>query len=470
MKLNLFNTLSRKKEEIYPQNGQYIKLYTCGPTVYDYAHIGNFRTYIFEDLLKRTLKFLGYEVLHVMNITDIDDKTIKGAINKNIDLKSYVEPYIKAFFEDLKILNIDFADFYPKATEYIDEMVKMIAFLLDKEIAYRGNDGSIYFSIKDFSSYGKLSHLKLANIEEGYSRIDVDEYEKEDICDFALWKAYDEKRDGSIFWKSPFGKGRPGWHIECSAMALKLLKAPIDIHCGGVDNIFPHHENEIAQSESFTGTEFVKWWAHCEHLIVEGKKMSKSLGNFYVLRDLLSKGFGSKEIRLTLLSTHYRSNLNFTFESLQSAKKNIDKVEELLRRLKIIDIDRSYGYVDKSILKSLEDFEKALCDDLNISKALAVFFEFIKEINILCDKKNIGKKEVINILDFLKKIDEVLAFLPLEEKEIEIPEEVKKALSERERARNRKEWKKADDLRDFIFSKGFVIEDTEKGAILKKVN
>ncbi|KPK32335.1 MAG: cysteinyl-tRNA synthetase [Chlamydiae bacterium SM23_39] len=468
MSLKLFNTLSKKKEEIYPQNGKYIKLYTCGPTVYDYAHIGNFRTYIFEDLLKRTLRFLGYEVLHVMNITDIDDKTIKGAINNNIDLKRYVEPYIKAFFEDIKKLNINFADFYPKATDYIGEMIKIIAALLDKEIAYRGNDGSIYFSIKNFSSYGKLSHLKLENIEEGYSRIDLDEYEKENISDFVLWKAYDKKRDGDIFWESPFGKGRPGWHIECSAMALKILKDPIDIHCGGVDNIFPHHENEIAQSESFTGREFVKWWVHCEHLIVEGRKMSKSLGNFYILRDLLSKGFKAEEIRFELLSTHYRSNLNFTFEGLTAARKNLFKIEEMVRRLKTIDIDKYYGYADRFILNTLEGFEKALCDDLNISKALAVFFEFIKDINILCDKKNIGKKDVINILDFLKKIDEVLAFLPLEEEEIDIPKEIKEALSKREKARERKDWKEADKIRDFIFSKGFVIEDTEKGAVIKK--
>lgn len=467
MRLKLFNTLKREKEEIYPLNDKFITLYTCGPTVYDFAHIGNFRTYIFEDLLKRTLEFFGFKVKHVMNLTDIDDKTIKGALAKNISLDDYTKTYKKAFFEDIELLNIEKADYYPEATAYIPEMIKIIALLLEKEIAYLGSDGSIYFSIERFEQYGKLSHLNLDELVVG-KRVSLDEYEKENASDFVLWKSYDPKRDGSIFWESPFGKGRPGWHIECSAMSLKLLGDTIDIHCGGVDNIFPHHENEIAQSESYTGKEFVRCWAHSEHLIVDNKKMSKSLGNFYTLRDLVNKGYAPDQIRYLLLSVHYRTQLNFSFGGLDAAKSSLKRIEDFVDRLKLVDSHKKSGFVKEAIEKGGELFSLALSDDLNISLALAALFDFIRDLNTLCDEEKISKKEAKEALEFLAKIDKVLGVLPLGKKEIEIPKEVEEALVKRQTARQEKNFKKADEYRDFILSKGFIIEDTSKGAILKK--
>ncbi len=467
MRLKLFNTLKREKEEIYPLNDKFITLYTCGPTVYDFAHIGNFRTYIFEDLLKRTLEFFGFKVKHVMNLTDIDDKTIKGALAKNISLDDYTKTYKKAFFEDIELLNIEKADYYPEATAYIPEMIRIIKRLLEKEIAYLGADGSIYFSIERFEQYGKLSHLNLDDLVVG-KRVSLDEYEKENASDFVLWKSYDPKRDGPIFWESPFGKGRPGWHIECSAMSLKLLGDTIDIHCGGVDNIFPHHENEIAQSESYTGKEFVRCWAHSEHLIVDNKKMSKSLGNFYTLRDLLGKGYTPDQIRYLLLSVHYRTQLNFSFGGLDAAKSSLKRIEDFVDRLKLVDSHKKSGFVKEAIEKASELFSLALSDDLNISPALAALFDFIRDLNTLCDEEKISKKEAKEALEFLAKIDKVLGVLPLGKKEIEIPKEVEEALVKRQAARKEKDFKKADEYRDFILSSGFIIEDTSKGAILKK--
>jgi cysteinyl-tRNA synthetase len=466
--LKLFDTLRRKKVDVVPVNGKYIKLYTCGPTVYDYAHIGNLRTYVFEDLLKRTLKFFGLEVSHVMNITDIDDKTIKGALKGNVSLKEYTKPFIRAFFEDLKILNVEKADFYPKATEYVSEMIEIIKDLLNKEIAYRGGDGSVYFSIKNFASYGKLSGLHLEELEEGASkRVLKDEYDKENAADFVLWKAFDEKRDGNVFWESPFGKGRPGWHIECSAMSLKLLGETIDIHCGGVDNIFPHHENEIAQSESHTNKEFVKCFAHSEHLIVEGKKMSKSLGNFYTLRNLLKKGYSGREIRYLLISTHYRTQLNFTLQGLEASKRALIRIFDFMDRLKRVRGKKDFKLVQKAIDEADEKFVEALKDDLNISAALGVLFDFIREVNGFCDDGKVGEKEAEAALLFLSSLDEVLGFLK-EEGKGKIPEDVKRALEEREAFRRDKNWMEADRLRNFILSKGYVVEDSDGGAILKK--
>jgi cysteinyl-tRNA synthetase len=466
--LKLYDTLKREKVDVVPVNKKYIKLYTCGPTVYDYAHIGNFRTYVFEDLLKRSLKFFGWEVLHVMNITDIDDKTIKGALKGKMSLKEYTKPFIRAFFEDLKVLNVEKADLYPLATEYVNEMIEIIKDLLNKEIAYRGGDGSIYFSIKNFACYGKLSGLHLEELEEGASkRVSADEYDKENAADFVLWKGYDEKRDGDVFWESPFGKGRPGWHIECSAMVLKLLGETIDIHCGGVDNIFPHHENEIAQSESHTNKEFVRCFAHSEHLIVEGRKMSKSLGNFYTLRSLLKKGYAGREIRYLLLSTHYRTQLNFTLQGLEASKRALMRIFDFMDRLKRIEGEKSFELVQKAIDETDERFTKALRDDLNISAALGALFDFIREVNGFCDDGKIGKKEAGDALLFLESLDEVLGVLK-EGKSEKIPEDVKRALEEREVFRKEKNWKEADKLRNFILSKGYVVEDSKGKAFLKK--
>lgn len=464
--LNLYNTETRQKEKIIPREDNVIKMYTCGPTVYDFAHIGNFRTYIFEDLLRRTLKYLGREIIQVMNITDIDDKTIKGAIDKKCSLLEYTEPFRQAFFEDLTTLNIQKAEFYPKATQYIEQMIDIILRLVDKKFAYKGVDGSIYFSINTFESYGRLSHLDLSSLKKGASeRVSADEYDKENASDFVLWKAFDPARDGNIFWNSPFGKGRPGWHIECSAMALKLLGNTVDIHCGGVDNMFPHHENEIAQSEAFTGETFVIHWAHSEHLMVDGKKMSKSLGNFYTLRDLLVMGYNGRDIRYMLLHTHYRTQLNFTFEGMKAAKASIQRIQAFIERLKSIKENIPFNLITPVIQKERSKFIEAITDDLNISAALASVFDLVREINFLIDDKKISLEEANQVLKYMKEIDAILGFIFIQEKE-NIPKVVEEALEKRKEARKNKNFKLADQLRDYIFDQGYVIEDLPDGARL----
>ncbi|NGX26412.1 MAG: Cysteine--tRNA ligase, partial [Chlamydiae bacterium] len=373
--MKLYNTETRQKEKIVPLEDNKIRMYTCGPTVYNFAHIGNFRTYIFEDLLRRTLKYFGFALTQVMNITDIDDKTLAGAIHENKTLKEYTKLYEEAFFKDLQTLNIEKVEHYPFATDFVPQMIEIIQGLKDKGIAYRGGDGSIYFSIGKFPSYGRLSHLNLEDLKAGASeRVGTDEYDKENVADFVLWKAYDPKRDGQIFWESPFGKGRPGWHIECSAMAMDLLGKTIDIHVGGVDNIFPHHENEIAQSEAFSGKPFVKHWLHSEHLLVDHKKMSKSLGNFYTLRDLLEKGYTGPEVRYLLLTAHYRMQLNFTMEGLDAARSSLERLSDFALRLQKVE-GRDDSDIDSILTKTRESFQTALADDLNISPALAALFE-----------------------------------------------------------------------------------------------
>lgn len=465
--MKLYNTESKKKEEIVPSSGKQIRIYTCGPTIYDYAHIGNYRTYVFEDLLIRSLRYFGYDVKHVMNLTDVDDKTIKGANEHNLKLNEYTDKYKKAFFEDLKELNIKPANFFPEATEYIPHMIKLISSLIEKGYAYKGDDNSIYFSISKFPSYGRLSHLKLDELKKGASKRSVhDEYDKENASDFVLWKSYNQKRDGNIFWESPFGRGRPGWHIECSAMAIELLGNTIDIHCGGIDNIFPHHENEIAQSEAYTGQCFVKHWAHSQHLIVDNKKMSKSLGNFFTLRDLLKKGYTGREVRYMLIQTHYRMQLNFTFEELQAVKNSLKRLKDFIVRLRNINDEKSSININGIIDKYKKRFDEGLLDDLNISVSLSSIFDLLREVNIYCDEEKLSKDDAEMVLKLLKDLDGVLQILPFEKEEI--PEDILKALEKRNEARNEKNFKKADELRDYITSKGFVIEDTKEGSIVKR--
>ncbi len=467
-KLCLFNTKTRKKEELVPYDGKTVRMYTCGPTVYNYAHIGNLRTYIFEDVLRRTVKWFGFPINQVMNITDVDDKTIRGAIKGDISLTAFTQPYKDAFFEDKKTLHIESAEHYPAATEYIEEMIAMIQSLIDKGYAYKGNDGSVYFSINKFSNYGKLSNLKLEELQSGASeRVNSDEYDKENIADFVLWKGYDAKRDGSIFWESPFGKGRPGWHLECSTMAMKILGETIDIHCGGVDNIFPHHENEIAQSECFSGCEFSKLWVHSEHLIVDNKKMSKSLGNFYTLRDILEKGYSGIQVRYMLMQTHYKTQLNFTFEGLAAAKASLERLQDFIYRLQNIKTEE--GDDISPLLKgTIESFSEALADDLNISAALGALFDLVKNINTLCDQEKLSSKAAKNIIATLMHFDHILGILNFENKEEDIPKEVCEALEQRQQARKEKDWARADELRSYITSQGYLIEDGPQGARLKK--
>lgn len=467
--LKLYNTQTRKKEQLIPLEGNQVRMYTCGPTVYNFAHIGNFRTYMFEDLLRRTIKFFGFKINQVMNLTDVDDKTIRGAIANDVTLKEYTKPFEDAFFADLKTLNIEPAEHYPAATEYLSEMIEMIQKLLDKGFAYVGGDGSIYYAIKQFPHYGCLSHLNLDELQAGASeRVTSDEYEKDHVADFVLWKKYDAERDGKIFWESPFGPGRPGWHLECSAMAIKLLGPTIDIHVGGVDNMFPHHENEIAQSEAYSGKKFSNIWLHCEHLLVDHKKMSKSLGNFYTLRDLLNRGFNGRQIRYLLLQTHYKTQLNFTFQGLEAVQNALDRLDSFIQRLYEVESNQNGNKIQSLIENTELKFREALGDDLNISIALATLFDFVREVNGLCDQNLISKQEASETLEFMKKINGVLGVLELQKKVEEIPNELLEAFEKRLKARQEKNWKLADEMRDLIHTSGYLIEDTPHGPKLKK--
>ncbi len=470
-RLKLFNTATRKKEALIPLKDNRILMYTCGPTVYDYAHIGNFRTYIFEDLLRRTIKFMGMKITHVMNITDVDDKTIRGALAKNISLSEYTEPFVVAFFEDLDTLHIQRAEKYPAATDYIQDMIEIIEVLLDKGFAYKGADQSVYYAIDKFPRYGCLSHFKRDELLAGASdRIMNDEYDKENVADFVLWKALDTERDGNIYWDSPFGKGRPGWHLECSAMAMKVLGETIDIHCGGIDNMFPHHENEIAQSEACSGKPFAKIWMHSEHLVVDGKKMSKSAGNFYTLRNLLDKGYTGRQVRYLLLQTHYKTQLNFTFKGLKAAAHSLKRLDDFITRMLYLNREENNPEETSAILKkAMHDFTESLNDDLNISVSLAAVYDMIREINSLYDRLALGKEDAAAVIEVMKKFDSILGVMTFEKAEDGIPQELKDALTERNRARENKDWKNADLLRDHIRDKGYVIEDTPTGATLKKI-
>lgn len=448
-----------------------VSIYCCGPTVYNFAHIGNFRTYVFEDLLCRTLRFFGLDVFQVMNITDVEDKTIRGAVAQGVSLEQFCQPYIDSFFEDLHSLHIVPARVYPKATDYITKMIEMIQVMMDKGAAYRGSDGSIYFAIKSFPAYGRLAHLQTQELQAGASqRLDIDEYDKENICDFALWKAHDPQRDGPIAWDSPFGRGRPGWHIECSCMSTALLGPTIDIHCGGVDNLFPHHENEIAQSECCTGSTFVRLWLHSEHLLVNNRKMSKSLGNFYTLRDLLAQGATGAEVRWSLLGTHYRSQLNFTLESLKSARSSLERISSSICRLQQLP-KREVEAQDlpARLQDALHVFASALADDLNISAALAALFDLLRDLNILIDQGHLSCKDGELALSALRCMDSVLGVMDFESQQACIPDEIMSLLQQRQEARAAKQWQLADQLRDAIQAKGYIIEDSPDGPRLKQL-
>jgi len=455
--LRLFNSLSRKLEDFKSIKANEAGMYTCGPTVYNYPHIGNYRTYAFEDMLRRWLEYRGYRVRHVMNITDVDDKTIRDSHKEGVSLKEFTKRYEKAFFEDVKTLNLLPAGIYPKATEHIPEMVSMIKKLMEKGYAYKGEDGSTYFSISKFKGYGKLSHLDISQLKAG-ARVSQDEYEKQQLADFVLWKAWDEN-DGSVFWETELGKGRPGWHIECSAMSTKYLGETFDIHCGGVDNMFPHHENEIAQSEAASGKQFVNYWLHSEHLMVEGKKMSKSLGNFYTLRDVLAKGHHPKAMRYLLISTHYRQQLNFTFEALDSSAKTVQNLLDLVLKLKCANGKQDYE-TDRKIEEMISffaaEFGKNMDNDLHIPEALAALFNFVSETNRLLLQNKVSKANAQKILDALLNIDRVLGIIGEGER---LPEAISKLINERKEARKAKDWASADGLRDKIKAMGYNVMD-----------
>ncbi len=464
-KIKIFNTLTRQKEELTPIEPGKIGMYTCGPTIYDYAHIGNFRAFLFEDLLKRWLERRGFQVKHIMNLTDIDDKTIKGSQKQSKPLRQYTDFYAKAFFEDIQTLNIKPATIYPRATDHIPEMVKIIKTLMEKGYAYKGEDGSIYYNITRFPQYGKLSHLHLQELKAG-ARVKQDEYTKEQAQDFALWKAWTPE-DGDVFWETELGKGRPGWHIECSAMSMKYLGETFDIHCGGVDNIFPHHENEIAQSEAATAKTFVHYWMHNEHLLVEGKKMAKRLGNFYTLRDLLQKGLDPLAIRYLLLSTHYRQQFNFTFEGLEAAKSAIERLANLQRRLQDANGKANLQKINE-LTQTVEGcFGQAMDDDLNIAIALASLFDFVRDINNLLDANMLSKEEAQKVHQLITEFDQVLGVIPKLGEET-LPLEAQDLIRKREEARKNRDWKTADTLRQLLKTMGITVEDTAQGVRWKR--
>jgi cysteinyl-tRNA synthetase len=476
--MRFFNTYSREIEEFEPRDpaARLVRIYTCGPTVYSRAHIGNFRAYIFEDLLQRHLELRGYEVHRVMNITDVDDKTIRGAREAKIPLLKFTAQFKEAFFEDIKTLRIKRADEFPAATDqrYIDRMIDMIAVLISRGLAYQAEDKSVYFRINKFPDYGKLAHFDLTQLQST-GRVKHDEYDKEHIGDFALWKAWDQE-DGDVKWESPWGPGRPGWHIECSAMATALLGDQLDIHCGGVDNIFPHHEAEIAQSEGVTGKKFVRHWLHCAHLLVDGQKMSKSLGNFYTVPDILAKGYTGRELRYALLRVHYRVPLNFTWEGMKEARESLGRIDEWLARLKekseqgnvqpasALDGVRRGERSTSNVQRPTQNFEQALDDDLNISAAFGVLFESIRETNRVMDENKLDAASAGAWLDWWKRINTVLDLET--ETEIVVPPEVAQLANERENARREKNWKRSDELREKILTLGWEMRDTKDGPKL----
>ncbi|MEE8340898.1 MAG: cysteine--tRNA ligase [Candidatus Neomarinimicrobiota bacterium] len=461
MPIKFYNTLTKQKDEFQPITKGEVKLYTCGPTVYDTAHIGNFRTFLFEDLLKRFLLLKCYKVTHIMNLTDVDDKTILRCNTDNISIHDLTEKYIKLFFKDLQTLKIIPADSYPKATEHVTEMIAMIKKLMDNGYAYNSDDNSIYFNIEKFDRYGKLANLN--SVEHKVTqRIASDDYSKDNPQDFVLWKAW-KKEDGKVFWESPWGKGRPGWHIECSAMSNKYLGDNFDIHCGGVDNIFPHHENEIAQSECANNKPFVNYWLHSEHLLVESSKMSKSAGNYYKISDLIDKGFTPEALRYLLLNGHYRTNINFSVDKKHEALKVVQRINDFYERL----LDLSANCDKTGVLpESYNSFEKALDDDLNTPEALAIFFEWLRNTNSQIDDDSLKDKAVIEAVNFVEKFNSVFDLLI---EKSAVPTKIKDLVQKREEARKEKNWAKADSIRDQILGMGWVLEDLADGFKIKPI-
>jgi cysteinyl-tRNA synthetase len=400
-----------------------------------------------------------------MNITDVDDKTIRDSKKQKVSLKEFTQKYENAFFEDLETLNTLPADVYPRATEHIKEMIAIIQKLIDKGIAYKSDDG-IYYSIKKFKNYGKLAHIKLEELETGASgRVKADEYAKENAHDFALWKFYTED-DGDVVWDAPFGKGRPGWHIECSAMSSKYLGEQFDIHGGGVDLIFPHHQNEIAQSEGVTGKTFVKYWMHNEWLLVDGKKMSKSLGNFFTLRDILEKGYDPLSIRYLYLGTHYRQQLNFTLAGLDAAKQSLNRIWDCYEKLSSVNATKHNPEVHKRIEQLKKEFTDAMDNDLDTPPALAALFEFVKDVNVMIADNSLSKEDGNALREAFEDVDKVLGILKKKEKPL--PKELQNLIDEREKARKAKDWKKSDELRNKLKEKGIILEDSPQGVRWKR--
>lgn len=463
MALKFYNTLSGEKEVFVPLKDKFAGIYSCGPTVYGFAHIGNLRAYVFADMLRRYLEFKGYTVRQVMNLTDLDDKTIRASKEQRMSLREYTDRYIRFFFEDIDLLKIKRADVYPRVTEHISEMVGMIKILLDKGYAYR-KDGSIYFKVSEFRDYGKLAKIDLSQIKPG-ATVEADEYEKEDVRDFALWKG---KKEGEPFWATDIGEGRPGWHIECSAMSTRYLGNTIDIHTGGIDNIFPHHQNEIAQSEAATGQKFVRYWMHCEHLLVDNKKMSKSLGNIIDLREVLNRGYETEALRYLFVSSHYRSKLNFTWESIGQASNTLDRLNQFVERLRDYKSKTQDSEEVALLIRSTaEKFESDMDNDLNSPGAFAAIFDLVGKVNPAMEEGSLSSGDAKLVFELMLKFDAVSNILTLKEK-AELSREIESLIREREKARKRKDFKIADEIRKRLEDMGIVMEDTKEGVRWRK--
>ncbi len=469
--MRFYNTLGRNMQDFQPIEEKVAKMYTCGPTVYNYAHIGNFRAYLFEDLLRRSLEYHGYKVTQVMNLTDVDDKTIRDSRAAGLKLQDFTRKYKDAFFEDLKTLRIEPAEHYPEATTHIPEMIEMIRILFEKGFAYKSEDGSVYFSIAKFKDYGKLAKIDMEQQRSGV-RINNDEYDKDSVADFALWKAWSES-DGDVKWDSPWGPGRPGWHLECSAMSMKYLGRTFDIHTGGIDNMFPHHEDEIAQSEAANSCKFVNYWLHCEHLTIDKKKMSKSLGNFYTLRDLLNKGYSGKEVRWALIGTHYRSKLNFNLGLCDQARSTLKKFADFFGRLKALP-QGTAGKEEAAGLAADADkkFADAIGDDLNIAEALSAVFTLERAVNTALASNSLQSEAGGVILEQFRRFDRVLAVFDVDaaasEEAEDVPAGIMALAQKRIEARKAKDFKTADEIRDSLKAQGWVIIDTPQGMKVKR--
>jgi cysteinyl-tRNA synthetase len=451
-------------EEFNPLDENLVRMYACGLTVYDYGHIGNFRTFISVDILRRYLKYKGYKLVHVMNYTDVDDNTINRAHREGVSLRELTDRYIQAFLEDMKALNLEPPEIMPRATEHIPEMVELVRRLEANGHTY-GAEGSIYYRIATFPEYGKLSKINLAGNIAG-ARIDADKYEKEDARDFVLWKAPKEAHEAR--WEAEIGVGRPGWHLECSAMSMKYLGETFDIHCGGVDLVFPHHENEIAQSEGATGQPFVRYWIHTEFLQVEGEKMSKSLGNFYTLRDLIGKGFNPLAIRYALLSVPYRKQLNFTFDGLRAAESTLQGLRDFRWAVRQAQCEPgSNPTVAEAIKQAQTDFEAGMDDDLNTAQALAAIHTLVREVNIAMTQGGLREDDRQEILRTLERFDTVLGVLGEEQAEM-LDSEIEALLEERVRARAARNFARADEIRHLLTARGIILEDTKQGTRWKR--
>jgi cysteinyl-tRNA synthetase len=471
--IRFHNTLGGKIEAFVPQKSNEVRMYTCGPTVYDYAHIGNYRTFVFQDILRRFLRLRGFKMNHVMNLTDVDDRIIANAAAAGVSIRDYTEKFAQAFFDDCQTLSIETPEHWIRATDHIDDMVKLIQRLQEKTYTYP-SEGSIYYRIAKFPPYGRLSNIDVAGIQAG-ARVDVDRYEKESARDFALWKA---PKPGEHFWDTPIGKGRPGWHIECSAMAMEYLGETLDIHTGGIDLAFPHHENEIAQSEAATGKPFVRYWMHSEHLLVEGEKMSKSLGNFYTLRDLFAKGYKPSALRFALASVPYRKQLNFTFDGLQQATSSVERLRNFAARLAQgkFPAGKQKGMATR-VKEAAEEFDAGLSDDLNTARALAAAFDLLRETNIAMDKGDFRQGDVAAAQEFLANFDRVFAVMEDNDAEklralgfgVEdsgpSDAEIERLIADRQAARQRRDFAASDRIRRELADRGILIEDSKDGSV-----